>query len=98
VDQSVRPDRPTIDPLRSSITKFLTTLGSLSPQETSDAPPAPSLDRLRTHGIPIVDDEDFLEEVQELADRRRLLLAMVYSEGWTWEVLASRVPLEEKPA
>lgn len=98
VDPGVRLDRPTIDPLRSSITKFITTLGALSPQDASDAPPAPSLDRLCTHGIPIVDDEAFLEEVRNLADRRRLLLAMVYSEGWTWEVLASRVPLEEKPS
>lgn len=98
VDPGVRPDRPAIDPLRSSITKFVTTLGALYPQESSDAPPAPSLDRLRTHGIPVVDDEAYQAEVAELADRRRLLLALVRSEGWTWEPLASRVPLEERPA
>lgn len=97
VDRSVRPDRPTLDPLRSSITKFVTTLGSLSSQSTVDLPPAPSLERLRTHGIPVRDDAVFLEEVGELADRRRQLLSMVYSEGWTWETLASRVPLDERP-
>lgn len=97
VDRSIRPDRPTLDPLRSSITKFVTTLGSLSRQETLDMPPPPSLERLRSHGIPMREDAVFLSEMEELSDRRRQLLSMVYSEGWTWETLASRVPLDERP-
>lgn len=97
VDQKVRPDGSTLFPLRAAITKFLTTVGGISNQERMDAPPPPSLERLRTHGIPVLDDEDFVRDLNEQADRRRLLVAMVRSEGWSWEALASSVPLDERP-
>lgn len=93
----IRPDGPTLIPLHAAITKFLTTLGGVSEQEKMDAPPEPSLERLRAHGIPVRDDADFLQEMTELTDRRRLLLALVRSEGWSWEAVASTVPLEERP-
>lgn len=97
VDKKVRPDGSTLFPLRAAITKFLTTVGGISNQEKMDAPPPPSLNRLRAHGIPVLDDEDFVRDLDEQTDRRRSLVAMVRSEGWSWEALASTVPLEERP-
>lgn len=97
VDPKVRPDASALFPLRAAITKFLTTVGGVSHQERMDAPPSPSLERLRAHGIPVCGDEGFVRTMDEQADRRRLLVAMVRSEGWSWEALASTVPLDERP-
>jgi hypothetical protein len=97
VDKRAHPDASALFPLRAAITKFLTTVGGVSDQERMDAPPPPSLNRLRAHGIPVLDDEDFVRDMDEQADRRRLLVAMVRSEGWSWEAVASTVPLDERP-
>ena len=48
-------------------------------------PPPPPLDRLRDAGIAVVDNATFHQRIATLGERRRLLLALVNNEGWSWD-------------
>lgn len=48
------------------------------------APPPPNLGRLRSEGIPTVSDEQFVEALADLDERRRLLRGVVEAGGWSW--------------
>lgn len=82
-----RPPQFAYHPLRDAVSHFLDTLFSAFIIPEPDPPPPPSLERLRDTGIPTVDDEEFEAAVSKLAQRRRLLRALVDNDGWTWEDL-----------
>lgn len=70
---------------RSSVRSFLHDLdaaGIISP--AAAPPPAPDLSNLRAAGIPTVDDETFASRLEDLAERRRLLLGLVQHDGYQW--------------
>jgi hypothetical protein len=73
-------------PARRIISNFLQTLDAAAEKTEADEPPIPTLDRLRENDIPVVDDEAFTDELRGLAERRRLLHALVQADGWSWEV------------
>jgi hypothetical protein len=58
--------------------------------------PILGLDALQCSGIPTVNRESYAARVDERAERRKLLLALVRSDGWHWEALepasAARAP------
>lgn len=85
VDDTASVERSAVDPLRTSLTHFLDTLRSAFIDPSPDAPPMPSLHALRAAGIPVVDDATFTARVQELEERRRVLLGFLSNDGWTWE-------------
>lgn len=78
-------DVPSLGAARESIDEFLKTLKPALIDTGTPAPPSPSLVRLRDAGVPVVDDKLFAEAVVGLAERRRMLNALVVNEGWTWE-------------
>lgn len=80
-----RPDAVALYTVRQSIEKFLETLNAAYIKPSKDVPPLPRLDELRASGIPTFSDEDFEEAVSNLNRRRRLLLALVRSDGWSWK-------------
>lgn len=47
-------------------------------------PPLPDLAALRSAGIPVVDEQCFLDAAAEHRDRRRRLDALVRADAWTW--------------
>lgn len=53
-------------------------------QPADRTPPPPDLDRLRDRDIPTVSDETFDDSLDELAERRRNLLATVEADAWHW--------------
>lgn len=85
VAPGVRLPEFTLTPLYDVVTDFLDTLQSAFIAPADEPPPPPSLDRLRSAGIPVVDDEDFRAKVSARATRRRLLLGMIQTDGWVWE-------------
>ena len=77
--------RSAIDPLHASLTHFLDTLRSAYINPADQPPPPPPLDRLRDAGIACVDNATFHQRLATLGERRRLLLALVNNEGWSWD-------------
>jgi hypothetical protein len=80
-------DLPSLGASRMAITEFLNTLEPALIAPSKDDPPPPSLKPLKDMGIPVVDDELFSQALAPLAQRRRLLHALVRNEGWTWHAV-----------
>ena len=80
-------DLPALGAARESITVFLQTLEQALIDPAKDVPPSPSLKELRESGVPVVDDSLFEAALVGLAERRKLLLALVHNEGWTWQAV-----------
>jgi hypothetical protein len=98
LDPGLRPGATTVYPLRQAVQRLLSTLQEAHLEPEKVAPPAPSLDGLRQARIKTLDDEDFLNMVDPLQKRRRLLLGLVEQEGWRWDdVVEAPVPGREPP-
>jgi hypothetical protein len=80
-------DLPSLGAARQAITEFLQTLEPALIAASKDDPPAPSLKLLRDMGVSVVDDELFRQSLAVVAERRRMLHALVRNEGWTWEAV-----------
>lgn len=76
---------------RRAIARFFETLQQF-PEEEAEVPPAPSLKPLIREGIPTVKEKTFAADVERLEDHRRLLLAIVREDGWTWEETVEESP------
>lgn len=80
--------RPKVFPLkvvRHAVDDYLDKLKDVTIEPTEEAPPPPSLEPLRQAGIPVVDNAAFRASLSEVSQRRRLLLALVRSNGWEWQ-------------
>lgn len=80
-------DLPALGAARESISEFLNTLGPAFIEPAKTDPPAPSLAGLKAMGVQVVEDELFHQALAGLKERRRMLLALVQNEGWTWEAV-----------
>jgi len=78
-------DVPSLGAAREAISEFLQTLKKGLVTSAAEAPPNPSLKSLREVGIPAVDETIFNSALKGVAARRKLLLALVRNEGWTWD-------------
>lgn len=71
---------------RSSVRSYVDTLHTASAMSAAaESPPPPDLSRLREAGIPTVSDEAFAAKLEELAERRKLLLGLVQHDGYEWQ-------------
>ncbi|MBW4648376.1 MAG: potassium channel family protein [Kastovskya adunca ATA6-11-RM4] len=82
-------DPAAVGPLRRSNAAFIKTIRSAYIEAASENPPLPSLEPLRKEGIPTVSDQEFFAATKHLTLRRRLLLALIQNDGWTWDAVAS---------
>lgn len=80
-----RPNALPLKVLRKAIDDYLDKLRDVTIEPTEDAPPPPSLEPLRQAGLPVVDDATFRASLSAVSGRRCLLLALVRSNGWTWQ-------------
>lgn len=71
-------------PSRRMIANYLDTLETAFIEPASEAPPLPALGALRGCGMPIVEEAVFRARAGRLDGRRRLLRALVESDGWRW--------------
>ena len=76
-------------PARAAIDTLLDRIEDQSVEPAEQPPRPPSLDALRRDGYPPRSDESFREALREdVCDRRRrLLLALVEGEGWSWDTV-----------
>ena len=80
-----RPDPYVTRPVHEALTQFLNTLHSVYIDPVDAPPPPPPLYRLREAGLPVVDDERLRQALAQHERRRRLLLALVENDGWSWD-------------
>jgi hypothetical protein len=85
-----RPNNALVEDARSSTQGHLETLDEAFVDPADEPPPPPDLDRLRAADIPTVSDEEFGDALDDVAERRRHLLAMVEADAWHWP------PIEEE--
>lgn len=85
IKKEYQPDPVALHPVRQAIWELLTTLRVDFIEPAAEAPPIPSLDRLRSSEIPTVSNEIFQTAVTNLSDRRKHLLALVQNDGWSWD-------------
>lgn len=85
VAEAARPSAVELTSARASVKSFLGTLESALISPAPHPPGAPSLEPLRAHGLPTVDDEQFSRAADGLHDRRERLLGVVRGDGWKWE-------------
>lgn len=78
------PSSFSLNSARRAISVVLTTLKSAYVEPAEEVPPPPALYALRRAGLETVEMEAFEEAMEEHADRRRMLLALVKSDGWNW--------------
>ena len=84
-----RPDPAALSPVRRSCAAFLTTLKSDYIKPSQHEPSLMPLNLLRNKGIPTVDDRTYVKTMKQINQRRKLLLALVENDGWSWDASAS---------
>ncbi|MDY6902654.1 MAG: ion channel [Cyanobacteriota bacterium] len=89
IPQKYQPEPVALGTTRRASAAFLKTLKSAYLEPASRNPEFPSLELLRNKGIPTVSDEEFWEKTKVITKRRRLLLALVENDGWTWDAICS---------
>lgn len=80
------PSRALVDDVRKAIGEYLNTLREEHLRPT-DTPPAASLEPLRRARLPLADESEYASALEQSAERRALLHALLTHSGWTWEVL-----------
>ena len=83
VPESHRPNAALVDNARSSVESYIQVLDSTIPA-ADRTPPPPDVDSLRQRGIPVVAADEFDETLDQLADRRRMLLGIVDYDAREW--------------
>ena len=84
VPDDEQPDTVLVDNARSASRNYLETLNNAFIDPAEETPPPPDLDRLRAEGVPTVDDDEFADALDGLAERRRKLLGVVTADAWHW--------------
>ena len=84
-----RPDPASLTPLRRACAAFLTTLQSDYIKPSGREPSLIPLELLRKKGIPTLDDLTYIKAMKKINKRRKLLLALVENDGWSWDAASS---------
>ena len=84
-----RPDPATLNAIRRANAAFLKTLKSAYLEPSKLEPQHSPLKLLRISGIPTVEEYCFIKSTEQINQRRRLLLAFVENDGWSWDAVAS---------
>ncbi|MFC4542677.1 ion channel [Halosolutus amylolyticus] len=84
VPEAVRPDAILVRSARTSVQNYLRTLQHTFVEPADRTPPPPDLGRLREGNVPTVSDDEFASSLDELSDRRRVLLGLVDSDERDW--------------
>jgi hypothetical protein len=84
VQEHKRLPNPIINNARSSVQNHLDVLSGTFIESADRAPPAPDLDSLREAGVPVMNDQEFDEALNELRVRRQGLLGLVEGDARQW--------------
>lgn len=85
IPEHVRPPALCLSILRRAINSYLQTLHGAFITPMNEDPPTPDLEVLKQTDIPLENLDGHDENYNSFKDRRRLLAALVYNDGWQWE-------------
>ena len=85
IPEHLRPTSLSLFILRRSINSYLQTLHDAFIKPLDKSPPPPDLKHLADAGIPLKNTDNVKSDYEELSDRRKLLAALVFNDGWRWE-------------
>lgn len=92
--KEVAPSLPELYDLRSAITFYLETLQNAFIKAADEDPPTPDLSPLLANKLPLHGKNyDTLRE-KNIKLRRRLLLGLLQSQGWTWQEVETNYNLD----
>lgn len=89
IPKEIQPDAASLNPARRACASFLKTLKSAYLEPSDRDPPLAPLKILEKQGIPLMNASSFPQQIKHLTRRRKLLLALVKNDGWTWDAIAS---------
>ncbi|MEO1378169.1 MAG: potassium channel family protein [Cyanobacteria bacterium J06635_10] len=89
IPPEIQPNKATLNAARRASAAFLKTLKSVYLESANIEPPLIKLELLRAKGIPTVSNEELVTATKQVSQRRKLLLALVENDGWTWDAIAS---------
>lgn len=78
-------DSGAVRPARAAVGHLLETLGSAFVAPAPASPLPPPLDALEEAGIATTERDKFTHHLADTDHRRRLLLALVEADGWSWD-------------
>jgi hypothetical protein len=84
IQETYRPPPALLQSARNTVQTYLKTLKSAAIYPADCLPPPPDLEPLRRAGLPVVSDAEFARSLDDLAQRRRLLLGLVQSNNFRW--------------
>ena len=90
VQEHKRLPNPIINNARSSVQNHLDVLSGTFIESADRTPPAPDLDSLREAGVPVVNDEEFDEALEQLRVRRQDLLGLAEGDARQWSFLEGK--------
>ncbi len=79
-----KPAPSVLHATNATIAGFLETLETAYIQPAEQSPPPPDLTPLAHAGIPLTPQQEFLQQLQQHKDRRKILLGMVKNDQWNW--------------
>lgn len=97
VDERVRPDPVTLQPLRVTLDRFAELVADEFTGEAAVDPPAPDLGPLRRAGVPTVEPAAFREALAARGQHRRLMAAFVADAHWRFEDCVHPEPAGRDP-
>lgn len=84
VPEEKQPPATVLMAARESIRSYLDTLKAAFIQPADEVPPSPDWEQLRENDVPVKEEQEFLQELQQIEDRRKLLLGLVQNDAWYW--------------
>lgn len=79
-----RVNEALVKPARSCVQGYLETLNSAFIRPADETPPPPDLDRLQDDAVPTVSEDEFIDDLEGLNERRRKLLGVMTADAWHW--------------
>lgn len=84
LQEPYRPAPAILKSARETVHTYLKSLASASIYPADQLPPPPDLEPLHQAGLPVVSNAEFRRSLDELSDRRRLLLGLVECNSFRW--------------
>lgn len=84
IQRPFRPPRSILRSTREGLESYLGILEAAYISLARQPPPVPDLSPLRDAGVPVVEDEEFIEAVSKLSEHRKLLLGLIIDDARDW--------------